>query len=210
MTRQPAPSPAEPNAPRIAPLPYDHWSAEMKEKLGTVRETVRKEGGPLGQPENMPLTFAWHPELFASWLPLMGYIAYRGALPSRARELVIARTAWLGQSPLNWATHIYPARHAKDGKEGGVFFTEDEVDQIIVGPSDERWSPQETALLAAVDQYCKLGDMDDDTWAKLWQDYDEKQIIELMYLVTNYRMVGDIVRTLRVDFGPDFPGLRQR
>ncbi|MFJ3804338.1 carboxymuconolactone decarboxylase family protein [Streptomyces sp. NPDC090088] len=182
----------------------------MKDKLGTVHETVRTEGGMLGQPENMPLTFARHSELFASWLPLMGYIAYRGALPSRLRELVIARTAWLGQSPLNWVTHIYPARHAEAGKEGGVHFTESEVDQIIVGPSDERWSPQEAALLAGVDQFYKTGDMDDATWLKMHQNYDEKQIIELMYLITNYRMVGDIVRTLRVDLGPDFPGLRQR
>src|SRR4051794_19333136 len=117
----------------------------------------------------MPLTFARHPELFASWLPLMGYIAYRGALPGRVRELVIARTAWLGQSPLNWLTHIYPARHAKAGKEGGVHFTEDEVDQIIVGPSDARWSPQEAALLAGTDQFFKHGDMDDEAWAKLRQ-----------------------------------------
>ncbi|WP_326669543.1 carboxymuconolactone decarboxylase family protein [Streptomyces canus] len=182
----------------------------MKENLGDALETVRREGGPLGQPENMPLTFARHPELFASWLPLMGYIAYHGALPSRVRELVVARTAWLGQSPLNWLTHIYPARHAKAGKEDGVHFTEDEVDQIIVGPSDARWSPQEAALLAGVDQFFKHGDMDDEAWAKLRQSYGEKQIIELMYLVTNYRMVGDIVRTLRVGFGSDFPGLRQR
>ncbi|MCG7210096.1 carboxymuconolactone decarboxylase family protein [Streptomyces arenae] len=182
----------------------------MKESLGTVLDTVRKESGPLGQAENMPLTFARHPELLASWLPLMGFIAYGGALPSRMRELVIARTAWLGQSPLNWVTHIYPARHTKGGKEGGVYFTEDEVAQIIVGPSDEGWSPQDAALLAGVDQFYKLGDMDDETWKNLRENYDEKQIIELMYLVTNYRMVGDIVRTLRTDFGPDFPGLRQR
>ncbi len=164
----------------------------------------------MGQAENMPLTFARHPELFASWLPLMGFIAYRGALPGRMRELVIARTAWLGQSPLNWVTHIYPARHAKDGKGGGVHFTEDEVDQIIVGPSDERWARQDAALVAAVDQFYKLGDMDDETWQKLHENYDEKQTIELMYLVTNYRMVGDISRTLCIDFGPEFPGLRQR
>lgn len=210
MPKQPVTPPAEPDEPRIAPLPYDQWSLDMKEKLGVAPETIRKESGSLGTTENMPLTFSRHAELFASWLPLMGFIAYQGALPARARELIVSRTGWLGQFPLVWQTHIYPARHAEGGKAGGVHFTKDEVDQIIVGPSDERWSPREAALLAGVDQFYKLGDMDNATWAKLRQHHDEKQIFELMYLVTNYRMVGDIVRTLRIDVGPDFPGLHQR
>ena len=174
------------------------WPEALKAGLKEANETVISRGGAA----NMPATFARHPDLFFAWSRFMDRLVNHSVLPGRSRELITMRTAWLDQSPLVWVTHAGPAPQ--------VGITKAEVEQVIVGPSDVRWSASDRALLTAVDQFIAKHDMDDATWAAVRRDYDDKQLMELMMLVQNYQLAARMTRTLRIDLGPDFPGLRQR
>jgi alkylhydroperoxidase family enzyme len=87
------------NAPRIAPVPEDQWTAEQKELAAPMNER--------GKMFNIFRTLLAHPDAMRGFLSYGNYIlSKRNTLPAREREIVILRTGYLCRSGYEWAQHV--------------------------------------------------------------------------------------------------------
>ena len=80
---------------------------------------------------------------------------------------------------------------------GDAGITDEEIDRIAAGPGDSGWSIQDQALLRAVDELLADAVISDATWAVLAAELDHQQLIDLVFTVGAYDLVGDGVPHLR-------------
>ncbi|HET9160924.1 MAG TPA: carboxymuconolactone decarboxylase family protein, partial [Caulobacteraceae bacterium] len=79
--------------PRMPPILPDQRDAAQKAMMA-------------GRPDyNIYKTLAVHPELYARWSGLGGFILNGSSLPPRHREMLILRMGWLCQAEYEWAQH---------------------------------------------------------------------------------------------------------
>ncbi|WP_405015775.1 carboxymuconolactone decarboxylase family protein [Kitasatospora sp. NBC_00070] len=181
----PAPTPPRPGgpSPRIEPVPPDTW----QEIARTLPLTVP---GPADAPLNVFTVLARHPELFRTWVGFAGTLLLTGQLPARARELAILRTAHRSACTYEWAHHVPLARAAG--------LSEEAIASLNSPAPDGRWDGEDLLVLRATDEIHDLGELTDHTWDALRRLYDDRQLIELVILVGQYRMLAATLRTLRV------------
>jgi 4-carboxymuconolactone decarboxylase len=167
----------------MEPLPPEEWD-------DTLRGVLSSMPGGLERPMNVFTTLARHPHLFRAWARFGGQLLMRGTLSPRERELAILRTASNSGSAYEWAQHVRIAR------EAGV----DDADIEAAGRSldQHQWSDADRLLLKAVDELHSTTDLSDETWSRLAERYDERQLIELPMLVGHYRMLAGALNSLRV------------
>jgi alkylhydroperoxidase family enzyme len=175
--------------PRIAPLTQRQLSDEQ-------REIVDALPSPL---TNAVATYLHHPTLTRNLLPFEHFISSESSLPARARALVILRTAWLCRSNYVWAHHAAAARVA------GI--SEDELEQIAIGPYASGWNAFEAALLMAADELHVDSFISDATWSRLAERYTNEQLADLVFTAAEFTMVAGTVNSLRVEIEP---GLEDR
>jgi alkylhydroperoxidase family enzyme len=144
-----------------------------------------------GQPPRLFTTLGRHPRLFRRWLPFSGALLYGGDLARTDRELVILRTAWRCGSWYEWAQHVDLARRA--GLAGA------DVERVAAGPEAPGWRDRERLLLQAVDELHDRRVVTDATWAGLAGVLDERQLIELCFLVGHYEMLAMTLNSLGVE-----------
>ena len=190
--------------PRIEPRVYE----EVDE---TTRKTWDEMRPPPGGPTHHPgvehdLFRIWmhHPELYRVNSPFVQYLKNSTTLPIRDRELAILRIAWHGGVDDQYVNHT------KIGMDTGL--TRQEIDRIPEGPGAAGWSAQDAAVLRGVDElhhWCRICD---DTWAALARLYDEKQLLEFLVLVGNYRTLSFIQNSVGIrpvtGASPNIPGNR--
>ena len=193
--------------PRIPYLEYEDSKGDSRalwdETLATV--TVGIDGQPAPD-TNHPMfrTQMRHAELSRAHSPFVQYLKNSTTLPLRQRELAIMRTAWLGGVDDQYVNHSAISLKCD--------LTQDEIDQIPEGPNSPVWSPEDAAILRAVDElhyHCGVGD---ETWAELAAMWDEKQLIEFLLLVGNYRALSYIQNSIGIrpirGKTPNIPGNR--
>jgi 4-carboxymuconolactone decarboxylase len=181
---------ADPDGPRIAPLPAEDWSEELR-PLATF--TASGEDLSLGD-LNIFRTLARHPALFQSWAPFGGYLLTNGTLPFHERELLILRTGFNCRSPYEWGQHVRIALN------GGI--SREAVDRVAEGPDAEGWSPRESTLLRAADELHGSATLSQDTWEALAGELDERQLIEMCVLVGQYHLVAFMLNAVGVQPEP--------
>ena len=142
-------------------------------------------------PPNLFMTLGRHPKLFRGWLRFAGRLMPGGKLPRRETEIVIIRVAYL--SGCDYELH----HHERLGKRAGLSL--EEIERIKAGPAAEGWAPRERTLLEAVEELHTSRDITDATWLALRQYYDDKRLIELVFLVGHYEMLATALLTLRVE-----------
>jgi uncharacterized protein YceH (UPF0502 family) len=174
---------ARPAGARLAPLADDELDDQQRELLGGV---IAPSSGPT---VNIFRTLVRHPGLFRRWLPFGGKLL-SGKLPARERELAILRVGWLCQAEYEWGQHV------PIGLRAGL--TEDEIARIPGGPRAEGWSDLDAAILRATDELHEDSCISDLTWERLSQEYDDKQLIELVMVVGHYHLVSMALNTLGV------------
>src|SRR5262249_61869257 len=86
------------NHPRIAPLPQEEWSAEIKDLLSGLEAE--------GQVFNIFATLARHPALLRRWMVFGNHVLAKSTLPPRERELAILRMGWLCRAEYEWGHHV--------------------------------------------------------------------------------------------------------
>ena len=177
--------------PRVPPLP----EAEMSDD---ARDLMAQAAPPGARAVNIFATLVRHPGLFRRWLPFGGKLL-RGKLPTRDRELAILRTAWLCESPYEWAQHVLIAEAAR--------MTPAEVEAIAAGPDDPSWSAEDAVVLRAADELHDDAVVSDATWAALAGRYDDRQLIELVMLVGHYHMIAFTLNSLGVQVEPSVRAL---
>jgi len=186
--------------PRIHPLPPGEWPPEMREALAALRPAnprhpfpPRREGRPKAL--NALGTLARHPELARAFHTFNGYILFASTLSPRQRELLVLRVATLRGSDYEWEQHSVLA--------GDVGLRQDEVARIALGPDAEGWSPQDRAMLRAVDELIGDGMVGTATWETLAAELDEQQLMDLVFTVGAYEVLAMAFRSFGVELDDD-------
>jgi AhpD family alkylhydroperoxidase len=141
-------------------------------------------------PPHLFLTLGRHRRLFRAWLRFAGRLMPGGVLPRRETELVILRVAHLRRCTYEWDHHV------RLGRRAGV--TPRDLERVREGADALGWSARERAVLRAVDELERDGDITDATWDRLRTHLDEREAIELLLLAGHYRMLATAITTLRI------------
>jgi len=142
-------------------------------------------------PLNLFLTLGRHRKLFRRWLWFAGALMPGGKLPRRESELVILRVAHLRDCRYEREHHV------RLGRRAGL----DDADlaRVAEGSQADGWSLRERVILAAVEALHRDGNLDDDTWAALRRELDEREAIELCMLAGHYQMLATTINTLGIE-----------
>ena len=176
--------------PRISPLPESQWTDEQKQIL----EPLRVNGRML----NLFPTLVRNPEMAKRWLTFASYILRNSTLPARDREILILRIGWLCGSEYEFG------QHTVIGKRVGL--TDEDISRITKGPDAKGWSPFDATLIKAVDELHADAFITDNTWNALTQNYDEKQMLDLIMTVGQYNLVSMFLNSTGVQLDKGIPG----
>jgi alkylhydroperoxidase family enzyme len=135
-------------------------------------------------------TLVRHPALAKAFLTFNGHVLSGSTLSYRQRELLILRVAFLRQCGYEWAQHVLR------GKEAGL--RDDEVARISATPDVPGWSVADRALLTAADELIMDGAVSADTWGALAGEFDEQQMMDVVFTVGTYELVAMALRSFDV------------
>jgi 4-carboxymuconolactone decarboxylase len=189
--------------PRIPPRPSADWDAEVLDALSVLRSpgSARQVPGPKPSRDrpvsNILGIFAWHPALTKAFLPFNNHL-FASTLTARDREMVTVRTGWLRRGEYEWAQHVRMARNAG--------LSDEEVDAISVGPDSAVWGPRDAALLRAVDEIVADRYIGDETWKRLAEHLDRKQLMDLVFTIGNYDLLAMAFNTFGLRLDPGLAG----
>lgn len=186
--------------PRIAPLRPDEIGPEAR----AITEKLRKAAGAAAL-DDIPeyvATMLRHPGLYDKHVALGAELFENGALSPRQRELAVLRTAWLLGAPYEWGEHVVI------GKRAGL--SDEEVERIKQGSGATGWSTQDRAIVRAAEELREGAMISDATWLALSDFLDDKQLIEIPFVIGNYTRVAYLQNSLRLRLIPGNAGLSAR
>lgn len=199
----------EPAEPRLLPPPPSEWDDEVIRALEFGRAALLSEELQAALDSRLPERLAGslpnavkvmlhNPGLAGGWLAYNGQLLRYPALGARQRELVILRVAWRTRSRYEWSQHVrISPRYGVSADEVEAIATED-------GPQDHAWGGIEAALLRAVDQLLTRYTVDDSTWAVLRNGLDDRQLLELPFIVGSYALLGMAFNAFRLPLDPQY------
>jgi alkylhydroperoxidase family enzyme len=175
--------------PRLPPVGADELD-------GDDRELLAPDGPFPGVTDlNWFATIVRHPGLYRKFLPFAGKLTFGGRLTARDREVLILRTARNCRSRYEWAHHVDAARAA------GV----DDVDLALIAGDDVHLAPaRDPLLLHAADELYERRSLSDSTWAQLRARYDDRELIEVVFLCGTYQLVAMAMHSFGVELEPPF------
>ena len=188
------------SSPRIAPLPRGQWGDDVRVALTRAYSTEVAERFFATGPDAIPTpsalaTLMHHPALAGPFLTYNNVLLQTPTLEPRMRELVILRVAWRTRAPYEWAQHVRLAGRAN--------ITADEIAAVAQDADADTWTPLEADLLAATDQLVDHYRVDDDTWARLAERFDERQLIELVFVVGTYTGLAMAFNSFGLQLDPE-------
>ncbi|MFM8303227.1 MAG: carboxymuconolactone decarboxylase family protein [Actinomycetota bacterium] len=185
--------------PRVPPLPKAEFGEEETAALRAFVGDAGVERFLSEAPDAPPMpavlgTLMRHPGLARRWLPYNDVLLRQGTLDPRHRELVIMRVAWRCASEYEWLQHVRLARR--------LDVTDAEID-AIAGVSTHDWPQLEADLLAAADQLLDDYRVADATWSRLAEHLDQRQMVELVFVVGTYTCLAMAFESFGVNLDPD-------
>lgn len=183
--------------PRIPPLADAELTDEQRDLLA-----LPLDGADASSAYDFFKTLLRHPGLYRRFAPFAGKLLVGGKLPARDRELAILRCAWLCKAEFEWGEHVRIAR--------SVGLVRVEIERVVQGSGDAGWTDHEAALLVAVEELHAKARISDETWQRLAATYDERQLIELPFLVGTYQMIAYAQNALLVALPEGNAGLGAR
>lgn len=178
-------------AQRIAQLP----EAERTEEVGAQFAAINFQASVNMLKDPVLMTFARHPQLTGPYINYNQHLLISSTLPVRLRQIAILRTGWLRRGRLMWASHIRLSLTL--GLDGADF------DAIKIGPGAPHWSAMERAVLEATDQLIEGSDIEDAIWARLVEEFDDKQMMDLIFTVGTYILMAMSHNAMRIQRTPD-------
>ena len=175
----------EPGASRVAP--FEHLGAPRIMLPDDVGEGPMRELCPDGT------------EMCRRYWDYTGYFVRNATIPTRDRELLILRTAWLSRGDYIWG------RHDVIGQEAGL--TPEEVHRVTAGADAPGWGDFDRVLLRAADELHTSRFVSHPTWATLAERYTEEQLVEVVLIVGNYTQLAMFQNSLGAQLPPGFEGL---
>lgn len=188
--------------PRIPPMSGEEMSPDALAIVKSMRKSVGLNPDDMtAVPDYMSIILR-HPSLYEKFGHWGLELLANGTLSARDRELAVLRTGWLCRAPFEWGEHVNFSKR--------IGMPAEEIAQIIRGSSDPAWNDKDRAILRAVEELHTDTMISDETWAVLAQHFDQKQLIELPFLVGHYTMVAFYQNALRIPMGEGNAGLAAR
>lgn len=189
--------------PRIAPLPIGEWSEEAVDAVraafgDAAADSLRSSASDAPRAPNVLTTLMRHPALTGPFLAYNTVLLNAPVLERRHRELMILRVAWRTRSPYEWAQHVRMARSC------GI--TAEEIDAVASGATGI-WSPLEADLFGATDQLLDHYRIDDDTWDRLAEHLDERQLMEITFIVGTYACLAMAFNSFGLELDPELEAI---
>ncbi len=77
------------------------------------------------------------------------------------------------------------------------------MERIAAGPDAPGWSPHDAAMLRAVDELIGAGEIADATWQALAGEFDDQQLMDLVFTVGAYEILALAFRSFRIELDED-------
>jgi alkylhydroperoxidase family enzyme len=139
------------------------------------------------------------PDVFKLSTEILGALLAPGRkLAPGLRELAILRTAIVGDSKFEYSQH---AKVARMPEMGGL--SDEKVAAVKNWTTSGKYTAVERAVMAATDELIGRNMIEDATFAELKAHLTDEQIVELIFVITQYRAYGMMVRALHLEFDND-------
>ena len=169
---------------RIPNLPEDAWTPEVEALFPLM---LPPDSVARGSDFNSILVLAQHPELAEPYLRFNAALAKGVDLSARLKEIAILRVAWRRGSEYEWVHHAISASR--------IGLTADHLAALMQHLPAAIFTPEEQSVVAATDDICLSGGIGDATWPALSNALATKQVMELLFVVGCYIMLGSILKT---------------
>jgi 4-carboxymuconolactone decarboxylase len=143
---------------------------------------------------NVLPTLMRHPALAGPFLTYNQVLLSTPTVAPRLREIMVLRVAWRTRSAYEWAQHVHLAPRFD--------ITAEDIDAIANGADGEHWSPLEADLLRATDQLLDHYRVDDATWARLAEELDDRQLVEVAFIVGTYTCLAMAFNSFGLELDP--------
>lgn len=184
--------------PRIPPLPRDEWTDEAREVFAHWEGEEARQNGSRA---NTMLTLAQHPALALALLDLGKYFMLESSLSARHIKLMILRIAHRYGSAYQWTHNAHGARQ--------IGMSDAEIEAVKAGRDDPIWSPEDRALIGAIDAVNAGGRFEDAAWAELEKLFDRRFIMDLIHAVGYFTMVAWGLVAMQVEIEDSFTSFSQ-
>jgi alkylhydroperoxidase family enzyme len=190
---------------RVVNLPREEWTDAAREVFAFWGEPGAWENG---SKTNMSMVMANHPPLAIAYNTFGKHLLLGSTIKVRPRELIVLRTAWLQKCEYEWHYHVGYALTAG--------LTMEEIGAIRDGWQSPVWDgkDEDRAVLRAVDELIDISRISDETYDALSAHFGKEQMMDLVFTIGNYVMLGWAVATfgIPVEEGVDPVGfdLRRR
>lgn len=183
--------------PRIPPLPYSEWDDDARKILPRYLRRphlYESEGGERPMPAALG-HYAYHLRLAEQWLSFSESLSTDSLVDPRYREIAVLRVGWRTRSAYEWSQHVRIAQSSG--------LTADHVEAVMQGPDAALWTPVESAVVAATDEMIDRHVVTDATWAVLADNFDTRQLIELLYVIGSYTCLAMVTNSVGLPPDPN-------
>lgn len=141
---------------------------------------------------NVQRVLANNPPLMKRWMGFAHYLLNETSLGLRDREIIILRVAIVGGYDYEWGQHVQIAKRA-------CSFTDKDFGMIINGPKHPSWGAREKCALLMVDNLMEERSVSRDTWNEGLEHYTVQQMMDIVFTVGNYNMLGSAINSFDVE-----------
>jgi alkylhydroperoxidase family enzyme len=173
--------------PRIAPLPREQWSPEMRALLDP-----QNSGRTIA---NVYPTYAQSLKMDLVRRPVGEHIRNDTTLTDRQREILLLRIGVLCRSEYEWAAHY------RIGLRAGL--SEADIDGIVAGPDRGEGDRVENLLMKATDELFEDDVVSTETWNALEDAFDTRQLLDILTAIGGYRMFSMSMNSYGVQLDPN-------
>lgn len=176
------------NTPRVPLLLPPDWNEEALEALNAFPGGLKfvlngwEENQTAVRGTNMLAGFAQYPDLAKAFLTFNNHVATNSSVCTRDRELIILRTGWLRHCEYEYVMHVILGRRA------GI--TDEEIERVQAGPDAPGWNENDADLIRLADELHADARISDATWQRLSKNYEQKQLMDMVFLVGCYDIVA--------------------
>jgi 4-carboxymuconolactone decarboxylase len=182
--------PAPSAAPRIAPLapPYTPEAQTLLDKWMPPGNQV--------EPLRLFRTLAVHDDLASRMRPLGAGILGHGRVAPRDREIIIHRTCARTGAEYEWGVHVVAY-----GRPLGL--SDAQLAATVHGTADDpAFSEQDRLLVRLADELHETCAVSEELWTALAERFSEDQLLELLIIAGQYRLISYLVNGARVELEP--------
>jgi 4-carboxymuconolactone decarboxylase len=182
--------PDVPPAPRIAPLepPYEPHIERFLEKWMPPGSQI--------EPLRLFRTLAIHEQLASRMRPQGAAILGHGTVDPRDREIVIHRTCARTGAEYEWGVHAIAYGNA-------VGLSDAQLAATAHGAAeDPAWSEEDAQLIRLADELHDTCTVSEELWKALAARFSEVQLLELLIIAGQYRIISYLVNGVGVEPEP--------